>query len=132
MIRVKNMTPGLISVDVPSEHQQDARDPVAELLASVDLSHDISPGDALKTLLGLELAKRSEAKLAQDLAQASIRRARDTVDLWPSFQGEDEPTKVNDVPEDRWRRIERMPTIAARIACGDLRVVGYPATGCPF
>lgn len=131
-MQIKNCTPGPIFVDVPSRQAEEEVDPVAQVLASVDLSGDVSPSDALRTLVALEVAKSRAADAERELLRSSLRRARNTVDLWPAFRGEGESELVNEVDDTKWRKIERIPSIAARIASGDLRVVGYSSVGVPF
>ena len=131
-MQVKNCTPGPIFVDVPRRQTEEEIDPVARALASIDVSADVSPADALRTLVALELAKKQSADLERELLRSSLRRAKDTVDLWPAHQGEGQPSLVNEISDEKWRAIERMPAIAARLASGALQVIGYPATYAPF
>lgn len=130
-MKVVNTTRGILCIDPPSEHS-DTGDPIADLLSSVDLSKPATTDDALRLLVGLEIAKRQSAQIERTQSAAALRRARNTVDLLPEYQGQGSPKHVNEVPDELWRKIERMPVVAARIASGDLRVVGYPSTGCPF
>lgn len=130
-MRIANTTRGILCIDPPNEHVESG-DPVADLLSSVDLSKPATTDDALRLLVGLEVAKRQSAQIERTRMVAAERRAKHTIDLLPEYQGEDRPKHVNDVPDDVWRKLERMPVIAARIATGDLRVVSYPAVGAPF
>lgn len=130
-MRVVNTTRGVLCIDPPSEHS-DTGDPIADLLSTVDLTRPATTDDALRVLVGLEVARRQSAQIERSRMAAAMRRAQNTVDLLPEYQGQGEPRHVNEVPDELWRKIERMPVIAARLATGDLRVVGYPAVGVPF
>ena len=131
-VRVRNNTPGPIFVDVPSERMaEDQVDPVAQVLANLNLD-SVTAEDALRTLVGLEVARRQEQMAAQELARSARRRAKDTVDLLPAYHGEDNLEYINEVPDDRWRRVEKIPAIAARLAARQLEVVDYPQTPPPF
>ena len=131
MIQIVNTTRGILCIDPPNEHAESG-DPIADLLSSVDLSRPTTTDDALRLLVGLEVAKRQSAQIERQRMVAAERRAKNTVDLLPEHQGEGKPKHVNEVNDTVWRKIERMPVIAARLASGDLRVVGYPAVGAPF
>ena len=125
MIKVANKTRGIICVDVPSENAV-VGDSVVDLLKSIDFSQPTKPEDALRVLVGLEIAKRQEARLAQEMSTVALRRAKETVDLLPEYQGEDRPKHVNEVEKDIWKKIEKLPPIAARLAAGELQVANKP------
>lgn len=130
-VRVRNNTPGPIFVCVPEETPEAGIDPVAQVLSNLKVDH-VTAEDALRTLVGLEVARRQEQLAARELTRSAQRRARDTVDLFPAYRGDGKAEHINEVPEDKWRRVERIPAIAARIATKQLEVVGYPQTPPPF
>ena len=131
MIRVTNKTRGIICVDPPQE-KEESGDPVADLLSTIDLSRPTSADEVTRLMLSIEVAKYRAADTMRRAKQSAERRARSTVDLLPEHQGMGKPKHVNDVPDELWRRIERMPSVAARIASGDLHVEDYPEVGAPF
>lgn len=126
MVSIKNLTPGILCVDIPSDAEQRGADPVADILRSVDLSREISPGDAVKLLIGMEVGRRAEVQLAREMSAAAARRAANTVDLFPTYRGEGQPPHVNMVDDEAWAKIKNLPAVAARLASGQL-VVGERA-----
>ena len=131
MVRVINTTRGILCVDPPANRQVSG-DPVADLLASIDLSKPATADETFRTFLALDIAKQQAAQIERQMRVVAQQRARCTVDLLPEHQGDGKPKYVNEVPDEKWRALERMPAIAARLASGDLRVVGYPSTGIPL
>lgn len=122
MVRVKNLDPGILSIDPPNDKRD--VDNVAALLTRVGAGDLSSSADVQRVLLELELAKHKDALVLRQIQADAARRAGDTIDLIPAYQGKGKPQHVNEIEDGVWARLEKMPAIAARIAAGRLIVTG--------
>lgn len=122
MARIVNETAGIICVDVPVEERRRI-DPIESLFEGVDFTGPLG-ADAMFRFLAMD-------RMSERIAQAEVvsarrdaqRRARQTVDLYPAFQGETAPALVNEVDDVLWERIRKMPVIARKLDERALRIV---------
>lgn len=122
MPRIANDTPGLICVDVPPVTREQV-DPMASLLGSFDFSEAITTETAIKMLVLDRMGERIAQAQAVQARRDAAKRARDTLDLYPSYQGEGQPERYTEVSDEVWDRVKTMPVIQQQLDTRQLRVV---------